>query len=307
VAIQLSIVVADITSTLAAGYTHIKIYRSAKQASGFTEITIPDSIVLLEAGKNTYSFTDKTGTTKHFYTSTFFDSGGVVAETALSNAFVGTFVDLRYSPVTYPKEFDFTSDDYYIINRVRLYLGDSKELNRDHVSSATGYDSISEDGFTHTFSNPKGWPLKVELDGIEYTTLDEPRINDFQFVTFSGVAIDTTSGTLDVWYDHFRHADSEILVTYNGLVPPPPLTEDQVTFELAAVCTALELLENELRLFGATSSSEVDIFQEIRINPKGGVDGRLDDIKALRERKNQLIAGILDVEIEDDLFGVQID
>jgi hypothetical protein len=157
---------------------------------------------------------------------------------------------------------------------------------------------------THTLSNPRGWPLRVVLDEVEYTTLEEPRVNDYQFLTFSGTTISGTS-VLDVWYYHFRYSDSEILVTFNGLNPPPELEADQVTFDLAAVCAAIELLEGELRLFGVTSGSEVDIFQEIRINPKGGFDGRVSDLQALRKLKKELIAAIL--AENPNLFGVLID
>lgn len=304
-AVKLTIVVSDASAAISAGYTHIKVYRSPTEVGGFSEITTTSSIILLQSGINTYYFIDGSATTEHWYQTTFFDNNGVVSESSPSSSFRGAYYDTKFSPITYPQEATFTLSDYYIIDRVRSLIGDSKQLTRDYVSSDTGYSSISSDQTTFSFSNPRGWPLRVILDSTEYVTIDEPRVNDYQFLTFSGTSINTTSGTLDVWYYHFRHSDTEILRTFNGLTPPEPLDAADVTFELAAVCTAIELLESELRLFGVTSGSEVDIFQEIRINPKGGFDGRLSDLKALHKRKEDIIAALGGIHI--NLDGVLID
>lgn len=308
-AIKLTIAVLDITSTLGLGYTHIKVYRSAEETTGFSEITTPTQRIALQAGVSVYTFIDGSGTTEHWYKTVFFDEDGVLADSTSSDAFMGDYFDTNFAPTTYPEEAVFTANDRYVVDRIRNLIGDPKQLTRDYVSVETGYSTVSVDGKTHSLSNPRGWPLKVELDGVEYTDEDEPRVNDYQFITFSGAAINTTSGTLDVWYYHFRNSDTEILRTLNGLTPPPQLTADQVTFELAAVCAAIELLEGELRLFGVTSGSEVDIFQEIRINPKGGFDGRFKDLDALRKRKQALIDAILGEldNIHANLDGVLID
>jgi hypothetical protein len=309
-AIKLNIVVADIASTLAAGFTHIKVYRSAKFDTGFTEITIPSSIIALQVGVSNYIFNDETGTTKHWYRTTFFESS-TPSESAFSASFQGTFVETRFAPLSYPTEAPFTSDDYFVLDKVRVLIGDQKELTRDFVSISTGFDSISLDEKTHTLSNPKGWPLSITLDGDIITDTGIARINDYQFVTFSGISVSTVSGTLDVWYDHFRHSDIEILKIYNSLTTPPQLTEKQVTFELAAVCTALEILLNELRLAGAVSGTEVDIFQEIRINPRAGLDGRFKDAEALALKKRELIQAILDeaggINDPNKIQGVLVD
>lgn len=309
-AINLSITVANVTAALSAGFTHIKVYRSAEFDTGFAEITISSSQIPLQAGVNDYSFTDETGTTKHWYRTTFFESS-TPSESAFSDSFLGTFTETRFDPISYPTEAPFTSDDYFVLDRVRVLIGDQKELTRDFVSIDTGFDSISLDGQTHTLSNPKGWPLSVELDSNIITDTAVARVNDYQFITFSGVSVSTVSGTLDVWYDHFRHSDIEILKIYNSLTPPPQLTADQVTFELAAVCVALEILLNELRLAGAISGTEVDIFQEIRINPRAGLDGRFRDAQSLALRKKEMIQAILDeaggINDPNKIQGVLVD
>jgi len=306
VAIQLAITVADIASTLTAGYTHIKVYRSAEQTTGFSEITTPSTKIELQIGLSDYQWLDFNGTAEHWYSTTFFDEN-TPAETPFSTAFKGEFVDTNFTVTTYPEEGIYTNQDRLVIDKVRTLAGDKKELTRDYVSSTTGYTSISEDGFTHTLSNPRGWPVSVDLDDVSYTTKANPAVNDYQFITFSGIAVNTVSGTLDVWYYHFRNSDSEILRVYNGLTPPAPLTAAQVTFELAIVCTAIEILAGELRLTGAASGLEVDIFEEIRINPRVGLDSRFNDLKLLVAQKNKLIAEVLKQIIEDDLFGVLVD
>jgi hypothetical protein len=309
VAIQLDLTVGDITATLSAGYTHVKVYRSAQELVGFAEVTTLDSLIVLQAGISDYTFIDGTGTTEHWYRTTFFDINGVVAETAPSDAFLGSYTDTNFGATSYPNEFEFTDADYYKIDRIRILIGDPKSLTRDYVSIDTGYSSISIDGTTHTLSNPNGWPLKVVLDGTEYTSKEEPYVNDYQFITFSGTTISTVSGVLDVWYYNFRNSDAEILRVFNSLNPPIGLDADQVPFELAAVCAAIEILEAELRLFGVTSGSEVDIFQEIRINPKGGFDGRLKDLQSLYKRKEKLLQDVLDDNggLNKDICGVLID
>ena len=308
-AINVSILVGSIVATLAAGYTHVKVYRSSEQLTGFTEITTVSSIVELQVGVSNYSFIDGSGTTEHWYHNTFFDNNNIVAETLPSVAFQGEYEDIKFSPITYPEEAVFTASDRYIVDRLRDLVGDPKQLTRDFVSTDTGYSSISVDGTTHELSNPGGWPLRITLGGTEYTTKDEPRVNDYKFITFSGTSIDTTSSILDVWYYHFRNSDTDLLRIFNSMTPPPPLAASEVPFELALCSAAVNVLEGELRLFGITSGSAIEIFQEISINPKGGVDGRLKDLAALRERCRYLLEEALkDLGgINKDVCGVLID
>lgn len=308
-AISLNIPVLDITGTLALGYSHIKVYRSAEKSTGFSALTSSSTHIPLVAGVSDYTFIDGGGTTEHWYTTTFIDSDGILAESAASAAFRGDFFDTNFSPITYPEEAVFSPNDRYIIDRMRSITGDPKQLTRDYVSVDTGYSSISIDRTTHTLSNPRGWPLRVQLDNIEYTDKTEPRVNDYQYLTFSGTQISTVSGTLDVWYYHFRNSDTELLRVFNGATLPCELTADQVPFELALICAAIEILEGEVRLFGVTSGSEIEIFQEIRINPKGGLSGRLADLDALRKRKAELLACTLKElgGLNADIWGALID
>ncbi len=303
-AVKVTITVADISGTLGAGYTKIKLYRSALETSGFDEITTSSTSVPLQAGVSEYQFIDAGGTTSHWYRYTYYDPN-TPAETTYSSSFLGDFVDTNYALASYPEEGVFTNDDRLVLDKVRILIGDRKELTRDYVSAAAGYSSISSDGYSHTFSNPKGWPLRVTLDGTEYTTLVEPRVNDYQFITFSGTQINTVSGTLDVWYYHFRYSDAEIMRTYNGLTPPYPLEAEDVTFDLAILCTAIDILTSELNSSSSDSGVEVDIFEEIRINPKVGLDSRYANLKRLIAERDAIIDDI--VNDDSDLFGVLID
>ncbi len=305
-AVQLTIEVTDISATLLAGYTKIKIYRSALETSGFDEITTSSTTVPLQIGVSDYEFIDAGGTTSHWYRYTYYDPN-TPAESEFSSSFLGDYYDTNFTAANYPEEGVFTNDDRLVLDKVRSMIGDRKELTRDFVSAETGYSSISSDEYTHTLSNPKGWPVKVILDDVSYTTAANPVVNDYQFITFSGSQISTTSGTLDIWYYHFRFSDAEVMRAYNGLTPPYPLEAADVTFELAILCVAIELLSSELSGTSASSGVEVDIHEEIRINPKVGLDSRYANLKRLIAERDAIIAGIEDDTYDDDLFGVLID
>lgn len=302
--VSLAIVVDDITNTIAAGYTHIKVYRSPEDDTGFFEITTPSVMLELQPGVSNYSFVDTSGTTQHWYKTTFYDAN-LPAESAFSDPFRGDFVDTNFRTATYPEEGLFTPYDRLVISRVRSLVGDRKEVSRDYISAETGYSSISSDGKTYTFSNPKGWPLSVELDGIEHTSLTDPYVQDYQFLTFSGSQVSTVSGVLDVWYYHFRYSDSEIMTAFNSLTAPYPLTPEDISFDFKILSVAIELLAAELSAAGVNSGVEVDIYEEIRINPKLGLDSRFSNLKRLMDQRDAMIALLL--RDRYSLFGVLID
>lgn len=302
--VKLTISVADIATTLLAGYTYIKVYRSASELGSYFEITIPAAMIELETGVSDYEFTDVSGTTEHWYKTTFYDQS-IPAESIYSDSFQGDYIDSNFSTASYPEEGIFTSLDRLTIDKIRNFIGDKKELTRDYVSAISGYSTLSEDGYSHALSNPKGWPLQVKLDGNYYTTLNNPKVNDYQFITFSGTAISTVSGTLDVWYYHFRYSDAEIMTTFNSLTPPFPLEASDVTMELAVICAAIELSFAELSYSSVNAGVEVDIYEEIRINPKAGLDSRYSNLKRLMDLRDAIIAAILGDD--GDIYGVLID
>ncbi len=305
-AVKLTITVADIAGTLGAGYTKMKVYRSPTSAGVYEEITTPTMMVQLQSGQSEYTFIDGGGTPAHWYKTTFYDPT-TPAESSFSVAFNGDYYDLGFPSASYPPEAIFTSDDYVVVDKIRNLIGDRKEVVRDYTSPSAGNAAnISEDRYTYSFSNPNGWPLKIILGSTEYTTLDDPVVNGYKSVTFSGAQI-TTSGTLDLWYHHFRYSDTEILQVYNGLTPPYPLTADQVTFELSIVSAAIELLSAELGMSSSSAGIEVDIFEEIRVNPKAGLDSRYNMLKALLARKQAIIDEIAPDTSSDNLWGVLID
>lgn len=307
-AVRLNLTVSNVNSLIGLGYTHIKIFRSPNEITGFIEITTSSTRIPLQTGITSYSFLDKSGTITFWYTTTFFDTNGVATETTMISPFQGEFYDTSFSPITYPAEFSIINEDRAALERVRQLIGDKKEVIRDYVSSLTGYESISADGYTHNLINPRGWPLRVVLDSIEYTTLANPVVNDYQFVTFSGVQISTASGVLDIWYHHFRYSDSELLQAYHSVASPECLDEGDITMELRAILAAIDLLAGELRLFNINSATEIEIFQEIRVNPKGGSDSRMADLGNLMKTRDALIDDILNCgTASDDILGVLID
>lgn len=305
-AVKLTITVADITGTLGAGYTKLKVYRSPMSAGVYDEVTTPSMMIQLQAGQSEYVYIDGGGTTAHWYKTTFYNPT-TPSESSFSGAFNGDYYDLGFPSASYPPEAVFTNDDYLVLDKIRNLIGDRKEVVRDYTSPNTGSAAnISDDGYTYTLSNPNGWPLRVILDDTEYTSIDDPVVNGYKSVTFSGGQI-TASGTLDLWYHHFRYSDTEILQVYNGLTPPYPLTAEQVTFELSVVSAAIELLTSELGMSSSSAGIEVDIFEEIRVNPKAGLDSRYNMLKALLARRQAIIDDIAPDTSSDNLWGVLID
>lgn len=303
-AVRLTLTVADITGTLSSGYTRLKIYRAPQQAGLFEEITTPSTTVQLLSGVSDYSFIDGNGTTAHWYKTTFYNPS-LPAESSFSIVFNGEFYDLSFPGVSYDLEAVYTNDDYLVIDKVRNLIGDRKELIREYVSPETEYTNVSLDRYTYSFANPNGWPLKIVLDGSTYPDRTEPVVNGYKMITFSGTQI-TTSGVLDIWYYHFRFSDSEILQAYNSFIPPEPLSAADVTFELVTISTAIDLLLGELGMVSSSAGIEVDIFEEIRVNPKAGLDSRFNTLKLLLQRRNEIIDEIED-SLEEDIFGVLID
>lgn len=302
---RVDIFVDDIQSVISSGYDKIKVYRSTDRGSGYTEATDVTSRILLEADVTRYSYSDVLGNADSWYKWSYFDSVSPV-ESSLSNPARASISGSFFRGATYPAELYLTGAQQDTIFRLRQLVGDFKSVNRDYISSATGYDNVSEDTYTVSLDNPKGWPLEIAVDGVPFTTINDPVVNGYQFLTFSGTAISTVSGTVDIWYDNFRFSDRELLEAYENVDTPIGMEESAVTIEMYEISAAIKILEAELRSFMATSSSAVSIYEEISINPKAGLDARQADLNALRKRLKGLI-GSATVANNLTMLGVRID
>ena len=302
--VRIDIYVPDIISAVDSGYEQIKVYRSLNKDSDYSEATAASTRLALSSISSRYSYTDIFGGPDTWFKWSFYSATGPI-ESSLSNALRGVVSGTYYRDHSYPPEVLLSGPEQDMVYRVREYIGDFKEVNRDYLSSTTSYDNVSTDTYSVEFDNPPAWPLSVVVDGTSYQTINDPVVKDYSFITFSGTAIDTTDGTVDIWYDHFRFSDREILSAYNNSELPAGITVAMASAEMYELQASIKLLEAELRNFMATSSSKVSIYEEISIDPSAGLRARKDDLDSLRSKLDKLVKAVVSNNLT--LFGVRID
>lgn len=302
-----SIPVPNVNALIATGYTGIKIYRSQSISVGFSEVTNASNIIPLVGGVVTYSYTDSAGPIDSWYKSVFTDSNLVLADLAPStDSYKGVYVDSSFPSPSYPPSSNFTNLEYQVIEKVRVLIGDKKIIHKVNIGPNVGYCDLSTDGLTFTMEFSPSWPLQVTVNGLAMTTLVDPFVIGEEYLQFS-TPINTLTDTLDLWYQSYRQSDTSIVAVYNSLTPPTPLTGSEVTPYLACLCAAIEILQGEYRDFGISSGIEVDIHEEIKTNPKGGLIARAADLKALNKQKQDLIDAIVKKNLQSSICGVLID
>jgi hypothetical protein len=284
--------VSDVVGLLDTGYESIKIYRAGGESSTYSEITVAGTRVSLDLLYERYTYFDTFGSEDSWYKWSYYSATGPI-ESSLSDAIKGTISGSTFRGKSFPAEVDLTTSQQDTINRIRSYIGDFKTTNRDYMSPETNYENVSTDGKTVTLDNPKGWPLSIVVDSVEYNSIVDPYVNGYEFVTFSGTTITVDVSTVDIWYENFRFSDREILNIYNTVELPPRITTGTVTLEIYEIATAINLLEGELREFTSTSSSKVSIYEEISIDPSAGLNARLKDLENLRKRLKDLVDSII--------------
>lgn len=302
--VRVDIYVDDITGLLNQGYNEVKVYRSARRDSDYSEATVSGSRIALLSDIQRYTYTDVFGNADSWYKWSYLDTG-LWAESSLSSPTRATISGSYFRGATYPAESYFTAGQQDTVHRIRQLVGDFKTTNRDYISSTTSYDNVSQDGYTVELDSPKGWPLSIEVDGTSYQGINEPIVRGYQFVTFSGTLINTVSGTVDIWYEGFRFSDREILESYENADTPSGLDATQTTTEMYEIQAAITILESEIRGFMATSSSAVAIYEEIKINPEAGMTSRLKDLDNLRKKLSDLTKAVVGNNLT--LLGIRVD
>ncbi len=205
-----------------------------------------------------YVSTDLLGGPQYYYKAQYFNSG-----TMVSSAFsplaqeTGTFDPFTnpISTATYPPEIALSVQDREIVESIRVTIGDFGLVERDYYdvnnteSQVSCAAQVSADKKTWELINFKGWPDKVTINGAEKTSVVDPTVMGYRFLTFSGAEACIT-GTLDIFYTHFRYADREILLAYDrsvNLLVSCGLDSTQITTEMRIMQAAILLLEGELR------------------------------------------------------------
>jgi len=276
--VKLTIYVDDVGVVIAAGFTQCIIYRSDTETGGYVNI---HSFALV-ANTSTYYYTDASGDATKWYKSQYYNPM-TVQYSSFSDPVQGEEPQL-YHNVTYPQEVYLGTADEQKVDRIRIFIGDQKELLRDYVDEC--YSSVMDDGKTYELSQ-KGWPVYICLDGVEKTSASDPYVDGWKYLTFSGT-ISTVTGTLDIYYYTFRWADTEILGAYENALIPPGLTTASVTTDHMVIQTAIDLLEAEnWRDYIENGAILTD--SDTKWDPTPGYRARESAIKRLQKRLDDLV------------------
>lgn len=278
--IRLTITVSDITNVMLL-FTHIRLYTSTSEEGTYTYL----DDVLLVAGQSVYYYSHVDGTEDTWYKSSYYNTSTDL-ESSLSDAVQGVTAELYHYP-TYPEEIDFTTSELTVIRKIRRYIGDFKGLGRSYLSGDSFCVALQGDNKTIDLDD-NGWPVYVLVNSTEKTTSDDPVVQGYQYLTFSGT-LDADSDTVDIWYYTFKFSDRQIYEAYSDAIIPPFVSSACVTDDHLTLQAAIDLLEN------LTSGDLVDDGASIRddntsYDPTPGLLERDRLINRLRKQLDALIA-----------------
>jgi len=280
-------------SSVEAVFDQLLVYSASSANGPFTTlVTIP----LTSAG--TYSALDTATTPGTYYKAQYYNSATLVSS-VFSELAQETGIFSEYtvptSTASYPPEIALTEQDREIVESIRVSLGDFGVIERDYYNSADPNSSfacaanISADQKTWELIEYKGWPQRVVLNGTEKTSITDPQVLGYRFLTFSGASAAIT-GTLDVFYNHFRFSDHEIILAYDragNFLVSCGLDASQITTEMLILQASILLLEGEARDF-ATAAVEIRDGDTSFSNTRG-VQARAEDLADLKRKIREMI------------------
>jgi len=281
------------TTQVAAVFDQLLIFRADAANGPFSTIA---TVTLTGAG--TYSVLD-TGTNPGKYYKAQYDNSTTMVSSVFSELAQETGVFSEYtvptSAASYPPEIALSEQDREIVESIRITLGDLGIIERDYFDSSDTQSAfacasqVSADEKTWELVEFKGWPQRVIINGDEKTSITDPQVLGYRFLTFSGNSACIT-GTLDVFYNHFRFADREILLAYdraNNLLVSCGLSAGQITTEMLIMQAAILLLEGELR---DASQGAIEIRDgETSFSNTRAVQARTEDLNDLKRKIRELI------------------
>ncbi len=151
----------------------------------------------------------------------------------------------------YTVEREFSASELEIIFRIRQLIGDEKEVFVDDVNSNCT-NRVLASGTMYQLEEPKGYPLEVYVNGIEYTTSGSitADVLGYKLIKFSNPVL-FSGVNITVIYEHFRHSDSEILDTYDTssmtyLTQQCNLSAEDLGIDLLVLATSYVLLMKDL-------------------------------------------------------------
>jgi hypothetical protein len=287
----ISIVVRSSTEVNAV-FDQLLIFRADAANGPFSQLTA----ISLAGGSLSYL---DTGTSPgKYYKAQYYNSSSMVSS-VFSELAQETGIFSEYTvpttTATYPPEIALTEQDREIVESIRVTLGDLGVIERDYYDSSdtnsqfSCASQISADQCTWEMLEWKAWPQKVVLNGTEKTSISDPQVLGYRFLTFSGTACIT--GTLDLFYNHFRFSDREVLLAYdraNNLLVSCGLAGTQITTEMLIMQAAILLLEGELRQ--AQEKAVVIRDGDTSYDNTRNISSRTEDLADLKQKIRDLIA-----------------
>ena len=291
-------------------FDQLLVFRADSANGPFSTI---DTITLTGAGA--YSSLDTATAPGKYYKAQYFNSGTMVSS-VFSELGQETGIFSEYtvptSTATYPPEIALSEQDREIVESIRITLGDLGVIERDFFDSSDSNSvfscssQISSDKKTWELEEFKGWPQRVIINSEEKTSITDPQVIGYKYLTFSGTEACIT-GTLDIFYNHFRFADREILLAYDrsvNLLVSCGLTEGQITTEMRIMQAAILLLEGELRDFQQGGVAVRD--GDTTYDSSRAIESRSQDLNDLRQKIRELIE-CARINASYNLEGVRVD
>jgi hypothetical protein len=275
--IKLTIYVDDVSTVIAAGFTQCFVYRADSETGTYVSI----HNFSLVAGTSTYYHTDATGDATKWYKSRYYNPTAAIYS-SYSDPVQGEEAELFHS-ITYPQETYLGTSDETKVKKIRVLIGDAKEVRREYQAECQS--SVSEDGHTYELDQ-KGWPLYISLSDIEMTSSANPYFDGYRYLTFSGTIGETDS--IDIWYYTFRWSDSEIIDHYNNTMIPPGLTSSTVSMDHLILQAAIDLLEAENWRDYIENGARISD-SDTEWDPSPGYRARESAIKRLQKRLDDLV------------------
>jgi hypothetical protein len=250
------------------------------------------------AGVSTYTYNHTAGTPDLWYKSTYYNSV-TFAESSFSDPTQGE--SPIYHIITYPDEYDFSSSEQLIIRKIRRLIGDLKGLARLYLD---GYESscvyILEDNKTIDLRE-KGWPVYVSVNDVEFTTLYDPIVQGYRYLTFSGtLSSGVSNDTIEIWYNTFKFSDSEVYEAYGDAMIPPLVPSTCVTQDHLILQAAIDLLQNLAAQFVFDDGASVRDDQTV-YDPAPG----LREIDRLIARLQKQLDGLIKECLKSSMLGLE--
>lgn len=296
--IKLTIEVTNIALVISL-YDRIYIDTSTAEAGTYTFI---DSIVLV-AGVSTYTYDHTAGTSDTWYRSSFFNTS-TSARSSYSASVKGTSPTL-FTTISYPVEFDFDATEELTIRNIRRLIGDPKGLTRLYIDGTDDLNctsvSILEDNKTIEMEET-GWPVYIAVDGTEFTTLGDPVVQGYMYLTFSGSAF-TGSEVIEIWQHTFRLSDRQVHQAYSDAMVPPLVSVDCVTVDHLMLQAAIDLLEG---LLMEDSMQDMALIRDDQtmFDPSAGQAALRERGKAIDRLRKQLDRLVKEC-IKSDMLGLE--